>query len=176
VDAGRFDLLARSLHAAGSRRGLVAALSGAALGGAAAAPLAAHDARRRCQRIDNPRKRRRCLRAAEQHNQEHGDGGNDRIPCDPPCPAGARCLHGACTCDPFANACPHETDGQCGCGAVVSDEGFAAACVDRNSACDLDKPCDGHGDCPAGSVCLLGCADPGNPLGTNRCSNPCVAA
>jgi hypothetical protein len=93
--------------------------------------------------------------------------------CNSPCPAGQRCLHGTCTCDPFNNTCPNNIDGQCTCGAVVADE-FTAACVDRNSACDLDRPCDTHEDCPPDSVCLLGCADPPatNP---RRCSKPCVA-
>jgi hypothetical protein len=94
------------------------------------------------------------------------------VACDPACPAGQRCVHGTCTCDPFNNTCPNEIDGQCTCGAIVADV-FTAACVDRNSACDLDKPCDSNEDCPLGSVCLRGCADPPatNP---NRCSKPCI--
>jgi hypothetical protein len=94
------------------------------------------------------------------------------VACDPPCPAGQRCVHGTCTCDPFNNTCPNEVDGQCTCGAFVATP-FAAACVDRNSACDLDKPCDTNEDCPVGSVCLLGCADPPAP-NPRRCSTPCI--
>jgi hypothetical protein len=91
--------------------------------------------------------------------------------CDTPCPAGQSCLHGTCTCDPFNNTCPTEVNGQCTCGAVVAAE-FTAACVDRNSACDLDQPCESNDDCPPRSVCLRGCADPPatNP---NRCSKTC---
>jgi hypothetical protein len=91
--------------------------------------------------------------------------------CDTPCPSGSTCVHGTCTCDPFANACPNEVDGQCSCGAIVADE-FTAACVSRNSACDLEKPCETNDDCPPRSVCLLGCADPPAP-NPRRCSNPC---
>ncbi len=93
--------------------------------------------------------------------------------CNTPCPSGQSCLHGTCTCDPFNNSCPTEVDGQCGCGAVVADV-FTAACVDRNSACDLDLPCQTSDDCPPRSVCLRGCADPPDP-NPNRCSTPCVA-
>ena len=98
--------------------------------------------------------------------------------CDTPCPGANGCRHGTCTCDPFANTCPQETDGsgQCGCGAVVATS-FVAACVDRNSACDLDKPCFSDDDCPARSVCLRGCSDPPTPPdpnhNPNRCSTPC---
>jgi hypothetical protein len=91
--------------------------------------------------------------------------------CDTPCPSGSTCVHGTCTCDPFANTCPDNVDGQCSCGAIVADE-FTAACVDRNSACDLDRPCDTNDDCPPRSVCLLGCADPPAP-NPRRCSKPC---
>ena len=87
--------------------------------------------------------------------------------------ASGECVHGACTCDPFNNLCPNEVDGQCTCGAVVSATGFQAACVDRNSACDLDKPCDSNADCPPRSVCLRGCSDPPDPQPT-RCSKPCI--
>jgi hypothetical protein len=98
------------------------------------------------------------------------------VPCDPPCPAGQRCLHGTCTCAQSNNTCPPDAtpppgnpDLLCSCGAVVADQ-FTAACVDGNSACDLDKPCDTHEDCPPRSVCLLGCSGTGNP---RRCSTPC---
>ena len=31
-------------------------------------------------------------------------------------------------------------------------------------------------DCPVGTVCKTTCVDPDNPLGPNRCSNPCIPA
>jgi len=92
--------------------------------------------------------------------------------CNLACPSGQHCLHGTCTCDPFNNTCPNNIDGQCTCAAVVADE-FTAACVDRNSACDLDRPCETNDDCPPRSVCLLGCADPPAP-NPRRCSKPCI--
>jgi hypothetical protein len=98
------------------------------------------------------------------------------IPCDPPCPTGERCVHGTCTCNPFANTCPVDAtpppgmpDLRCACGGFVSDEGLAA-CADGNSACDLSKPCATNDDCPPRSVCLLGCSDTGD---SRRCSRPC---
>jgi hypothetical protein len=97
------------------------------------------------------------------------------VPCDPACPAGQRCVHGTCTCDPFANQCPMEsaTD-RCSCGGQTVD-GDGATCADKFSACDIDRPCTTHDDCPVGSVCKTTCVDPGNPLGPNRCSTPCAA-
>ena len=99
------------------------------------------------------------------------------VPCDPPCPVGERCVHGTCTCHQHDNTCPNEADGQCSCISSVPDPPatFTAACVDRNSACDLDRPCTSNADCPVGSVCLLGCADPPAP-DPNRCSRPCIPA
>jgi hypothetical protein len=97
--------------------------------------------------------------------------------CDTPSPTGD-CRHGTFTCDPFNNTCPQDNDGtgQCTCGAVVATP-FVAACVDRNSACDLDSPCFSDDDCPARSVCLRGCSDPPTPPdpnhNPNRCSKPC---
>jgi hypothetical protein len=97
--------------------------------------------------------------------------------CDTPSPTGV-CRHGTFTCDPFYNTCPQDNDGtgQCTCGAVVSAT-FVAACVDRNSACDLDSPCFSDDDGTARSVCLRGCSDPPTPPdpnhNPNRCSKPC---
>lgn len=98
------------------------------------------------------------------------------LPCNPSCPSGQRCIQGTCTCDPFNNACPNDADGQCACGAIVPVGGdtFTAACADRNSACDLTKPCTSNADCATGTVCLLGCRDATDPDGPRRCSNPCV--
>ncbi len=97
--------------------------------------------------------------------------------CNSVCPGANGCRHGTCTCDPFHNACAQDNDGtgQCTCVAVVATP-CVAACVDRNSACDLDSPCFSD-DCPARSVCLRGCSDPPTPPdpyhNPNRCSKPC---
>ena len=101
--------------------------------------------------------------------------------CNASCPGSNGCRHGTCTCDPFNNTCPlDETPFKpgdlCGCGAVVANQ-FVAACVDGNSACDMDKPCFSDDDCQARSVCLRGCSDPPTPPdpnhNPNRCSKPC---
>jgi hypothetical protein len=97
--------------------------------------------------------------------------------CDTSSPSGV-CRHGSFICDPFNNTCPQDDDGtgQCGCAAAVASS-FEAVCVDRNSACDLDKPCFSDDDCPARSVCIRGCSDPPTPPdpnhNPNRCSKPC---
>jgi hypothetical protein len=90
--------------------------------------------------------------------------------CGSRCPTG-KCVHGACTCDPFNNTCPNEIDGQCGCSAIGEAAEFEAICTDRNSACDLDRICETHEDCPDGSACLIGCSD-SQPR--KRCSKPCI--
>jgi hypothetical protein len=96
------------------------------------------------------------------------------VACDPPCPAGQRCVHGTCTCTPSNNQCPMESDlDRCACGGQTVD-GDGQTCADKFSACDIDRPCTTHEDCPVGSVCKTTCVDPGNPLGPNRCSTPCT--
>lgn len=192
MDDDRFDNLARSLGGGASRRTVARALMAAALGGAVAIPTwlrppsaaACGTIGRRCEKGD-----RCCGGALCRDGRCRCRGGEvvcgdrcvDRLTdrgncgtCGNSC-AGGRCFHGACTCDPFDNRCPTEIDGQCGCGAVATATGFLAACVDRNSACDLDKPCESTADCPPRSVCLRGCSDPPDPQ-PNRCSKPCVPA
>jgi hypothetical protein len=122
-----------------------------------------------------------CCRGEDSPCADDGDCCGDQTfcddgncaPCPFPCAAGERCVQGTCTCNPFDNTCPDEVDGQCTCGAIVrlDPDEFVAACVDRNSACDLDAPCETNEECGPGRVCLLGCAD--DPP-RNRCSNPCV--
>lgn len=190
MDGNRFDTLIRMLGRAGSRRGigratLAAALLGSAgVGGPTGVPEASAACRevgRPCQRGENccgraacKGRRCRCPRKEVACGRRCVDLLNDPANCGAcgrRCPSGA-CLHGTCGCDPFANLCPSEIDGQCTCGAIVGTV-FQAACVDRNSACDLDKPCDANEDCPFASVCLKGCSDPPDPQ-PNRCSTPCV--
>ena len=96
--------------------------------------------------------------------------------CPFACAAGERCVHGTCTCDPFNNGCPFEgPNDQCSCGGQTMD-GIGQTCADKFSACDIDTPCTTHDDCPVGTVCKTTCVDPDNPLGPNRCSNPCIPA
>lgn len=192
MDDDRFDALTRAVGGGASRRAALRALIAATVGGTAALPAwlgprsAAACAKigARCGRGD------RCCGDARCRGGRCRCAGGE-VACGSRCAnlltdrancgtcghacAGGRCLHGACTCDPFDNRCPTEVDGQCGCGAVATVTGFVAACVDRNSACDLDRPCDSSADCPPRSVCLRGCSGPPDPQ-PNRCSKPCVPA
>jgi hypothetical protein len=180
MDPVRFDRFVLALAISPSRRVIVKALGGGTLS-AALGLLAGREAAaciRKGARCGTGHGR--CCGTLECCENNRGVGRCRALLTDPRhcgacglhCAAGAGCLHGACTCDPFNNQCPTEVDGQCTCGAVAGPV-FRAACVDRNSACDLDKPCESNADCPPRSVCLLGCADPPAPQ-PNRCSNPCI--
>jgi hypothetical protein len=181
MDGPRFDQLLRRAMTASSRRFMLRALGGGALAAALGRfePAAAATCNRKGDRCGAGEgaccKDLKCCRNAAGAGRCRSLG-NDPIncgACGARCPAGAACLHGTCTCDPFANLCPDEVNGQCTCGAVRAGEDFIAACVSRNSACDLDRPCEVNADCPLGSVCLLGCSDPPDPQ-PKRCSNPCI--
>jgi hypothetical protein len=186
MDGSRFDRVTRAFATASSRRSVTRVLASGSmalvlarlgLGGEAAA-----DGRCRLRGESCARGRRCCnlgnLRCTHDEVCTCRAGWLD-CDRDGSCECGSgSCLHGACTCDPFNNQCPMDADGmgRCTCGAAVRvGSEFVAACVDRNSACDMDKPCENHDDCPQGSVCLLGCADPPAPQ-PNRCSTPCTPA
>lgn len=182
MDGTRFDSLVRTVATASSRRVMLKALGGGALAaalglGGPSGAAACNRKGARCGRGEGG-----CCDGLRCCTNGRGDGRCRALLNDPDncgacgsrCPTGATCVHGTCSCDPFNNQCPNEVDGQCTCGAVVSAGGFLAACADRNSACDLDRPCAGNADCPPRSVCLRGCREATDPDGPNRCSRPCV--
>lgn len=192
MNTDRFDAFVRAIGGSLPRRSVLRAVQGLAVGGLAGFQpwSAAEDAAAACVALGRICKRRgttrRCCGGATCKRRRCACP-NDEAACADKCVdpltnprhcgqcgltcVSGQCLHGACMCDPFNNQCPTSVDGQCGCGAVQAAPDFQAACVDRLSACDLDRPCDDSGDCPAGSVCLLGCSDTGNP---RRCSTPCT--
>jgi hypothetical protein len=185
----RFDRLVRSIRGQTSRRTLNRIALAAAVGGGTAFGFAAGPVAGKCVKLGKRcRKGDRCCGGAKCKSKtcvctagKQACAGSCVDPSTDPANCGAcglsctdgACVHGACVCDPFHNHCPNEIDGQCGCGAFVTESGFAAACTDRNSACNLDKPCTSNADCDLGSVCLRGCADPPAP-NPNRCSKPCI--
>lgn len=174
MDESRIDALARDL-AASSRRSLLVAGAGllAALALDPPAETSARTRRRRvCKKRPDGAKCRRGRTCCGDDCVNLLTAATHCGICGQACPDGQQCVHGTCTCDPFNNSCPNDDAGRCACGAFVNDP-FAAACADTNSACDLDKPCASNEDCPPRSVCLRGCRDPDDPLGPNRCSNPC---
>lgn len=204
MDETRFDALAKTINHA-SRRGLLVSLASVAGLGMLIAPFGEDAAARKRRKRRRKRGGSQDNGAGDGSGNGGGGGGGGCTPdcngqtcgddgcggtcscegdaeciggvcigCNPACPAGQRCLHGTCTCDPFANQCPNDVDGQCTCGAVVGTP-FVAACVDRNSACNLESPCDNNSDCPIGSVCLLGCKDLPDAHNGRRCSRPCIA-
>lgn len=192
MEHDRFDALTRSLGNA-PRRTVLHAVIGATLGGALGLPswLTPKEAAAKCVDLGKVCKKRgerlRCCGGAKCQGRRCRCTGR-KVACGDRCVnpltdpancgqcgltcASGKCVHGACTCDPFDNQCPTEVDGQCGCHPFVADP-FEAACTDRNSACDLARPCDTNQDCPNGSVCLRGCSDPSDPQ-PNRCSKPCI--
>lgn len=83
MDDSAFDTLARAA-AAPSRRTALRLLAGALLGGLG--PLAeagAHDARKKCKRIEDKAKRKKCLKKAKKHAAAHKTDG-----APPPPPVG----------------------------------------------------------------------------------------
>jgi len=194
MDDNRFDAFARSVGSIVPRRTIARALAGIGIGAVTRFPvwLVPEQAAAQCVNLGKSckknGKRRRCCGGAKCKGGRCKCTGGKEV-CGAKCVdlmtdprncgrcglicVSDKCRHGACTCDPFNNQCPTEIDGQCTCGAVVVAEGFEAARVDRNSACDLDRPCESDDTCPPGSVCLLGCSDPPDPQ-PKRCSKPCI--
>lgn len=186
MDAPTFDRLVVALTSVASRRRIAKALFGGGLMSAATL-LASGHAVAKCVAEDNRCGTNfgdccsglKCCRVKPGVKRCRDLLTNRRAcgTCRNPCPKDQTCVHGTCSCDPSNNTCPNEVDGQCTCGASVpeGDATFQAACVGRNSACNLDEPCDTNNDCAPRSVCLLGCQDPPDPTGHGgrRCSKPC---
>ncbi len=93
MDGERFDAMTRALGAGASRRRVLAGLLAGTvglLGLVGPEDAAAHNARRRCQKIEDRKRRRDCLRDARRHNRQHADQCGD-------CAAPEGCLEGQCT-------------------------------------------------------------------------------
>lgn len=147
MDGTRFDAFTRILS---SRRTALGGLLGgltALLGLALPEDAAAHDFRARCRKIQDPPRRRACLRRARAHNRAHArtcqplspavvcpadprhcagvaDGCGGLVTC--PCPAGESCIgtwhdiiSGAYTgsCCPTAQVCPFPRSSSLCCSA-----------------------------------------------------------
>ena len=69
MDGSRFDALARSL----SRRGIVVGLAAGTLLGSLPdfRETAAHDKRKKCQKLTDKDKRKKCLKQAKTHERQH---------------------------------------------------------------------------------------------------------
>jgi hypothetical protein len=73
MEAGRFAALLRSLSASPSRRSAVRLLAGLVLGSPLALDdnAAAHNALKKCKKIDDKAKRKKCVKKAKAHNATH---------------------------------------------------------------------------------------------------------
>jgi hypothetical protein len=175
----RFDTLARSIWAIRSRRGVLAALTGAALAGTlglderevAAAPKPANA---KCN-SDTQCASGTCIKYAK--CKKHGKlTGKCRCSCSETalCPTDKTCRNGACFSDcstPFA--CPGTGGGGCGRGCVCGATDLGDSCTGDTVLCDGINSCATSADCPTGSVCLdLGgtCVEDCFP---QLCANPC---
>src|SRR5687768_6013271 len=78
MDANRFDTMARSLAASGSRRrALALAISGAFAHLLTRDDAEAHDLLKKCKKIKNKTKKKKCIKKAKAHNATHTTGGGD---------------------------------------------------------------------------------------------------
>jgi hypothetical protein len=166
MDSLRFDDLVRTLARRPSRRQVVRLLTGSALGTVLLSRQGerevarAHDASRRCKRIDDPRRRRRCRRKAQRHDRNHPGE-----PC-PACPAGQHCLaNGGC-----ALPCSGAGRGSCPDACLCADANAEGQryCIFSNTTCDVHTRCEQTANCPANEQC----ADCG---GNGHCLTLCLA-
>lgn len=139
MDADRFDALLRALSQTPSRRGIGRALAGFALGGALGPVLGlekteAHNRLKKCRKIEDKSKRKRCVKKARKHNREH-----ERNVC-----IASACPMGPASCGPAGSDCL--------CASASPEAGAEGVCV-RDL---MGPPCPPEG-CPAGQRCVTAC-------------------
>ena len=137
MDAGRFETLLRSLAGSPSRRGAVRLLAGLILG----SPLAlassgadAHNKLKKCKKLEDKGKRKKCVKKAKAHNASH------TTPASPPCVS--NCAGKVCGDDGCGGSCG------VACAGGKSCQGGTCACLS------------GQTDC--GGVCVTTSTDPRN--------------
>jgi hypothetical protein len=189
MDADRFDTLARSLTAARSRRGALAAALAGVLG---TRGLNSGEAKKKKCPPCKKRKQGKCKKKKPDGSPCPGgtcDGGRcatcsdgvkngteTGIDCGGSCPrcatgqsctspndcASAFCSGGTCQTCTFPDVCGFDADGTCNCQQSHPDGSFV--CVKNNATapgCDVAP-------CPAGTICT-------NTVGTFGCYKPCGA-
>ena len=173
MEPTRFDRLAMTYSALGTRRGLVRLLAGSALGGALA-PLFglpqtdAHNALKKCKKINDKAKRKRCVRKAKAHNATHiAPAPSGCIPscggkecgtngCDGSCGScatGSFCARGQCvigqgTCNVGEDDCVTRTVDNCGPGCLCfTTMDNQTRCGNSETAISVCAGCDSDADC-----------------------------
>lgn len=148
MDALRFDRLTRALAVGATpRRGALRLLSGGLLGllaGQGPDTAVAHNALAKCKKIQDKKKRKKCVTKAKKHNAGHNNEPQPECTTGEECDDGQFC-NGAETCG---------ADGACQPGEPPScDDGIACtvdACDEGSDAC-LHTPDDGL--CGSNEVC-----------------------
>lgn len=190
MDSKQFDALTRALS---SRRSIVGASVAALLGLAGANEIAAHDAGRACKRLNDPKRRRACLRRARAHNRRHrpqptspacvpqplavtcaGRCGTVLNNCNQAtacflCPTGKDCLANGTCARPCSTSlvCPN----LCACPTVPTVEG-GQHCISFNQTCavEMKQVCSSTTECPVGQHCQeTACSGPNR----KRCVSVC---
>jgi hypothetical protein len=202
MDPTLFDTFARALTAPGTRRRVLGGLLAGALGllGTPEAELAqAHDSRKKCKKIEDRGKRKKCVKKAKQHNAQHA---NETSPPLGTCPAGTTSCGGTCVGSTCTGG-QHFEPSQCRCCIAVSrdttnctgaDDCCSRMCLPHETellrnycGCNLfQMPCEvnenccsgtcelGSGVCPDGNCCACGpqgtrCTSSSNCCGTMTC-------
>jgi hypothetical protein len=173
MDDFHFDALARSLVTAGSRRRALGGLLAGALGlvrGLDVREGAAHNALKRCKKIDNKAKKQKCVKKAKKHNRTH-------LSCTPSCD-GKSCGDNGCGGVCGACASTHTCDnGRCVCTRSCAPANACGpdGCGDSCGTCTGDRTCQ-SGQCTCTSVCEPGKSP--HPITCNCCKDngiPCAA-
>jgi hypothetical protein len=154
VDADRFEALLRSFAPIPSRRATLRLLAGSAFGSfftRGGGDAAAHNALKKCKKIRDKAKRKKCVKKAKAHNAQHRTA-----PASPP---------PFCAVNPESTPCGAGGTNQCCGGVCVDTASDATHCGGCGQPCPLDRPtcCDGE--------CVNTSGDPAHCFG---CGNACL--
>ncbi len=141
MDGHRFDTLIRAFaQRDAGRRSALRLLAGSALslvGVLSTEDADAHNALTKCRKIEDKKKRAKCVKAAKKHNKGHKDEDTDPdLECDPPCPARQGCARVGCV------------EGECVLLSQPAPRG--EICRPAAGQCDIFETCNGDSlNCPS---------------------------
>ncbi len=138
MDGHRFDQLIRSFAQRNTaRRSALRLAAGSALGvfgWLSAEDAGAHNALAKCRKIEDKKKRAKCVKAARRHNKQHKEP-KPELECDLPCRTSQRCARMGCV------------EGEC---VVLEPVAAGQPCRVAAGECDIAETCDGESlECPA---------------------------